>query len=81
VNASPSISLAQLPVGARSRVIALASEDADRLAGEGLHRGDSLEVETILPFGGPVVVRLGRARVAIARQVAARIVVEAADPP
>ena len=81
MNASPLISLAQLPVGARSRVIALADEDADRLAAEGLHRGDSLEVETILPFGGPVVVRLGRARVAIARQVAARILVEAADPP
>jgi Fe2+ transport system protein FeoA len=81
VSASPSIFLAQLPVGARSRVLALAGEDADRLAAEGLHRGDALEVETVLPFGGPVVVRLGRARVAIARQVAARILVEAAAPP
>jgi Fe2+ transport system protein FeoA len=33
-------------------------------------------VEVRLPLGGPVVVRVGRARIAIARAVAAGILVE-----
>jgi Fe2+ transport system protein FeoA len=79
MDASPPIPLVELLVGARTRVVALPAGDADRLAAEGLHRGDTLELEAMLPLGGPVVVRLGRARVAIARQVAARILVEAAE--
>jgi len=81
MDASPSIPLARLPVGAHTRVISVPPEDADRLAAEGLHRGDSLEVVAQLPLGGPVVARLGRARVAIARTVAAGILVEAAGRP
>ena len=76
MDASPPIPLARLPVGARSRVVAVSPDDADRLAAEGLHRGDVLEVEAMLPLGGPVVVRLGRARIAVARRVAAGIMVE-----
>jgi Fe2+ transport system protein FeoA len=76
MDASPSTSLAHVTVGVHARVIAVPPEDADRLAAEGLHRGDLLEVEARLPLGGPVVVRLGRARVAIARRVAAGILVE-----
>jgi Fe2+ transport system protein FeoA len=76
MDASPPIPLAHLPVGARSRVVAVPPDDAERLASEGLHRGDTLEVEAMLPLGGPVVVRLGRARIAVARRVAAGIMVE-----
>lgn len=76
MDASPPIPLSDLAVGARSRVVAIPLEDADRLAAEGLHRGDALEVEAMLPLGGPVVVRLGRARIAVARRVAAGIMVE-----
>jgi Fe2+ transport system protein FeoA len=79
--ASPPIPLATLPVGMRTRVVTVAAPDADRLAAEGLHRGDTVEVEAVLPLGGPVVVRLGRARVAIAREVASRILVEPAARP
>ena len=81
MDASPPIPLAVLAVGARSRVLAVPPGDADRLAAEGLHPGDDLELEASLPFGGPVVVRLGRARVAIARRVAAGILVEAVARP
>lgn len=81
MDASPPISLTELPVGARSRVVFVPRGDADRLAAEGLHRGDTVEVEATLPLGGPVVVILGRARVAIARRVAAGILVEAAGRP
>lgn len=76
MDASPPITLARLPVGARSRVVAVPAEDAERLAAEGLHRGAVLEVELVLPLGGPVVVRLGRARIAVARRVAGEILVE-----
>ncbi|HSW42907.1 MAG TPA: FeoA family protein [Patescibacteria group bacterium] len=75
------IPLARLAAGACTRVVAIPPGDADRLAAEGLHRGDTVEVEAVLPLGGPVVVRLGRARVAIARRVAAGILVEAAARP
>ena len=81
MDASPPIplTLARLPAGARALVLVVSGEDVDRLAAEGLHVGDTLEVETLLPLGGPVVVRLGRARVALARRVAAGIAVEPRD--
>ncbi len=81
MDASPPIPLVRLPVGSRGRVVAILPDDADRLAAEGLHRGDILEVEAMLPLGGPVVVRLGRARVAVARRVAGGIFVEATGRP
>jgi Fe2+ transport system protein FeoA len=77
VSASPPIPLAQLAAGIDARVVSVPPEDVERLAAEGLHRGDILQVETRLPMGGPVVVRLGRARVALAQRVAAAILVQA----
>ena len=76
MDASPPISLALLDAGAPGRVVAVAAVDVDRLAAEGLHAGERIEVEARLPLGGPVVVRVGRARIAIARAVAAGILVE-----
>jgi Fe2+ transport system protein FeoA len=64
-----------LDPGISARVVSVPPGDADRLAAEGLHPGDSIEVEVRLPLGGPVVLRLGRARVAVARRVAAGILV------
>ena len=81
MDASRPISLALLPVGARTRVLVIPPGDADRLAAEGIHRGDALEIEAVLPLGGPVVVRLGRARVALARRVASGILVQVAGRP
>jgi Fe2+ transport system protein FeoA len=65
-----------LEAGAPARVVAVGPADVDRLAAEGLHLGERLEVEVRLPLGGPVVVRVGRARIAIARAVAAGILVD-----
>jgi Fe2+ transport system protein FeoA len=64
-----------LDAGAPGLVVAVRPADAARLAAEGLHAGERIEVETRLPLGGPVVVRVGRARIAIARAVAAGILV------
>jgi ferrous iron transport protein A len=75
MDASPPVALSELDPGVAARVEAVPPADAARLAAEGLHRGDLLEVEARLPLGGPVVVRLGRARVALARGVAAGILV------
>ena len=81
MDASPPVRLVDLDPGVVVRVVAVPAPEADRLAAEGLHRGDLVEVEARLPLGGPVVVRLGRARVALARQVAAQIAVERRDAP
>jgi len=79
--ASHPVPLVEIATGARARVVAVPGADADRLSAEGLHRGDALEVETRLPLGGPIVVRVGRARLALARRVAAGIMVEPAARP
>jgi ferrous iron transport protein A len=53
--------------------------DAHRheLGREGIRAGVIVGVETIAPFGGPVIVAVGRARVALARRIAEAIEVEA----
>lgn len=76
MDASPPVPLLLLDAGSRARVVAVRPADVHRLAAEGLHAGERLEVEVRLPLGGPVVVRVGRARIAIARAVAAGILVE-----
>lgn len=76
MDASPPVSLALLDPGEPARVVAVGPADAERLAAEGLHPGDRVEVEVRLPLGGPVVVRVGRARIAVARSVAAAILVD-----
>ena len=76
MDASPPVPLALLDPGAPARIVAIAAADAERLAAEGIHPGECVEVEARLPLGGPVVVRVGRARIAIARSVAAGVLVE-----
>jgi ferrous iron transport protein A len=75
MDASPPVPLSDLDPGVAARVVSVPAAQAERLAAEGLHTGDLIEVEARLPLGGPLVVRLGRARVALARQVAAGILV------
>lgn len=75
MDASPPVSLLALDPGVAARVLKVPPADAERLAAEGLQAGDAIRVEARLPLGGPVVVRIGRARVALARSVAAGIVV------
>ncbi len=58
------------------RIVALPPDGAAALAAEGLAVGDLLEIETRQPFGGPVVVRFGHARVALALRLARGILVE-----
>ena len=73
--ASHPLTLELLPPGVRASVVAVRADDVDRLAAEGIHVGDVIEVEARLPLGGPVVVRRGRARVALSRTVASGVAV------
>ena len=48
---------------------------ATPLGAQGIRVGVAATVENVAPFGGPRVVRLGAARIAVARRVAATITV------
>ena len=72
------LTLDALPVGRPARVVSIDGDDQD-LALEGLLPGTAVAVASRAPLGGPLVVGVGRARVAVARSVAARVLV-ATDP-
>ena len=65
--------LDDLPIGVSARVVALDTNRDPSLAGHGIRPGATVEVEDDAPFGGPRIVNLGSARLAIARVVARRI--------
>jgi Fe2+ transport system protein FeoA len=64
-----SFALVDLPVGRSARVVAVDGRDP-RLAVHGMRVGILLHVEQDAPFRGPRIVRLGSARIAIARETA-----------
>ncbi|KRT63096.1 MAG: hypothetical protein XU10_C0015G0017 [Chloroflexi bacterium CSP1-4] len=65
--------LADLPAGVPARVVAIDEERLLVLAAHGIRPGVVVSVEDDAPFGGPRIIRLGPARLAIARVVAAAI--------
>jgi Fe2+ transport system protein FeoA len=77
-----SLRLAAVQPGRKVRVVAVPEQVRATLGQEGVVPGTELEVERTVGLGGPMIVRLGRARLAIARSVARGIDVEAAagDP-
>ena len=66
-------SLAGLPVGARLRVTEVAANYLGELSREGLLPGAVVEVASRTPLGGPVIVAVGRARLALSAPVAAAV--------
>ncbi len=70
--------LARLGPGQRGRiqrVEGVASEMRSYLATLGVIPGTEIWVEQVAPFGGPLLVRIGRARYALGRRVAQGITV------
>jgi DtxR family transcriptional regulator, Mn-dependent transcriptional regulator len=70
--------LSVLTPGCRGAIIRIEREEPELLkylATLGLLPGTPIEVEEVAPLGGPVLVRVGSARYALGRNVAARIVV------
>lgn len=63
-------------VGEVVTVLAIDRDHLDELALEGVHVGSLLTIRGRAPLGGPLVVGVGRARVAVARSVAATVAIE-----
>ncbi len=74
--------LVALGIAIGAQIVDVDERHRSALDREGLSVGTAVTLEAALPFGGPVVVRTGNARVALARDVAASVVVRptAADP-
>ncbi len=68
--------LADASIGARQRVTGLSSAVAVELVRHGITAGCTVVVDAVAPFGGPIIVRVGRARIAIPRATAAHVSVE-----
>ena len=66
-------SLDRLPVGTGATVVRIEAAHRDELAVEGLRPGTRIDLAAAAPLGGPLVVSVGRARVAVARSVARTI--------
>jgi Fe2+ transport system protein FeoA len=62
-------------------MIAVAGVDDPRLPPHGFHPGTALMVEQDAPFGGPRIVRLGAARIAIGASIARSIRVRPETSP
>ena len=72
------VRLDALPIGRSARVLEVPASVAAALETEGLAPGEVVEIETRQPFRGPVVVKVGHARVALAARIARTILVEPA---
>jgi Fe2+ transport system protein FeoA len=69
----PTIPLVRATAGQSWLVAATDPSIAAELAREGVLPGTSLTIVTRAPVGGPLVVAIGRARLAISADVAARV--------
>jgi Fe2+ transport system protein FeoA len=65
--------LANLPVGGSLRVSDVDPAHAEELLREGLLSGALVRVASRTPLGGPVIVVLGRSRLALSADVAAAV--------
>ncbi len=73
-------SLAHAPIGWRRRIVEVAEAVRAELEREGLLPGAIVVVTARTPLGGPVVVELGRARLALSASVAAHVATEPWSP-
>jgi Fe2+ transport system protein FeoA len=68
-----------VPIGRTVRVTGMPEATRAALEHEGIVAGTVLKVERRVGLGGPVIVKLGRARLAIARAVAGTVEVETVE--
>lgn len=67
------VPLARVPIGEPRVVVDVAGPVRDELEHEGILPGSILVVRTRTPLGGPLIVELGRTRIALSVDVAARV--------
>lgn len=72
--------LDRLTVGRMALVVGVTGAAADELLHEGIAPGVTVTIESRTPLGGPLIVRVGRSRVAVARPAAGDVRILAADP-
>jgi len=79
----PATTLDRLPAGQLAVVVDVGPDHSLELLREGVLAGARVSVRGVAPVGGPVIVEIGRATVAIARTIAAtvRVVADDADAP
>ncbi len=73
--------LSRVAVGERRRIATVDGAARAELEREGLLAGSIVTVAGRTPLGGPVIVEVGRTRVAVAAQVASAISTEPVEPP
>ena len=71
--ADPFLPLSKAPVGRHRVITAVDGPDREELEREGLLPGGVVVVAARTPLGGPLVVEVGRARLAISTRVAAQV--------
>ena len=71
--ADPFLPLSKAPVGWRRVITDIDGPDRSELEREGILVGSVVVVAARTPLGGPVVVELGRARLALSTKVAAQV--------
>jgi Fe2+ transport system protein FeoA len=71
--------LRDAPLGECVTVVAIDPDHLEELAFEGVHVGSLVTVRGRAPLGGPLLVGVGRARVAVARVVADAVTVRPTD--
>jgi Fe2+ transport system protein FeoA len=76
-----SLPLSRVPVGERRRIAAVDGPARAEMEREGLLPGSVVRVAGRTPLGGPVIVEIGRTRVAVAAQVASAVITEPAEAP
>jgi Fe2+ transport system protein FeoA len=67
------VPLSRVPVGGRRLVLAVQGSARAELEREGLLPGSVVVVAARTPAGGPVIVELGRARIALSADIAAQV--------
>jgi Fe2+ transport system protein FeoA len=72
--------LSQAPVGWRRVVTRVDGPDRSELEREGLLPGSTVVVGARTPLGGPLIVEVGRARLALSAQVAGQVSTRAFTP-
>jgi Fe2+ transport system protein FeoA len=70
---SGAVPLSRVPVGLRRLVLSVEGPQRTDLEREGLLPGSVVTVTCRSPLGGPVIVELGRARIALSADVAAQV--------
>ena len=72
--------LAHAPIGEPLTVVRIDGPAREELEREGVTPGARIVVAGRSPLGGPLVVQLGRARLAVAASIAVQVLTREADP-